>query len=122
MDNTKEFLLDTIKVWLEEDNEINKLKQLIKVRTEKKKKLTQSLLLLMKTHEIDCFDIKNGSISYKKTNVKKQLNMKSLTSAINKYYENKKNNVSADEIKIMTTFIMNTRETSTRETIQHKSF
>jgi hypothetical protein len=48
--------------------------------------------------------------------------MKSLTSAINKYYENKKNNVSADEIKIMTTFIMNTRETSTRETIQHKSF
>ena len=69
---TKEELMNGVKDWVQTDNEISKLKAQIKLLNDQKKTLTTQLLDVMKTNEIDCFDIKGGSINYKKA-VKNQL-------------------------------------------------
>jgi hypothetical protein len=120
--DTKEDLINTIKLWLDENGEITKLKQQIKKRNDVKKKYTELLLNLMKNNEIDCVDIKNGSISHKTSKIKKQLNTKSLLDAINKYYIANNKKIDDDESNKMTQFIMDTRNVTIKESIHHKSF
>ena len=65
---TKEELVTNIKEWIQIDNEIAMLQNEIKERRNKKKNLTQGLMNVMKTNEIDCFDINGGALIYKKHN------------------------------------------------------
>ena len=63
---TKEELVNGIKEWVQIDNDVNKLRAQIKILNTRKKDLTGTLVNVMKKNEIDCFDIKDGHISYKK--------------------------------------------------------
>ena len=72
---TKEELIINIKEWVKTDNDIIKLKKDIKELTQKKKALTESLVDVMKKNEIDCFDIKDGVILYKKNTIKKTIKL-----------------------------------------------
>lgn len=112
---TKEELMNGVKEWVQTDNEIAKLKAHMKVLNEKKKTLTTQLLDVMKTNDIDCFDIKGGSINYKKNNVKKPISAKTLIGSLTKYYEN--DPATAEELG---KFILNDRETQVKETIKRK--
>jgi hypothetical protein len=120
--DTKLVLIENIKLWVEEDNSIKQLKKQIKIKNDTKKIVTLKLLSIMKTHDIDCFDIKDGSICYKKTKSKKQLNIKSLMSAINDYYKKNEIQISNDELGTFTKYIMNSREEVVKETIHHKLY
>jgi len=112
---TKEELIINIKEWVKTDNEIIKMKKDIKELTQKKKILTDSLVNVMKSNEIDCFDIKDGSIVYKKNTTKKPINGKTLMTALSSYYKN--NNAIAEEL---TKHILDSREESVKETIKRK--
>ena len=83
---TKEVLVNTIKEWIDHDNEIKNLQQQIKEHRNKKKSLTDNLLEIMKDNEIDCFDINNGKIIYCKNKVKSPLNKKTLLETLEKYF------------------------------------
>ena len=85
---TKEQLMEGIKEWVQTDNELIKLKNRVKEMNQKKKELTESLVGVMKQNEIDCFDIKGGSISYKKNIVKKPITGKTLMASLAQYYKN----------------------------------
>ena len=74
--NPKEQLVNNIKEWIKMDNEITQLKAEIKERNNKKKTLTENLVSVMKTNSIDCFDINDGALIYKKSKVKKPLSGK----------------------------------------------
>ena len=63
--NTKDELILNIKEWIKMDNEIVKLKAEVKAKTNKKNKLTESLVNVMKNNSIDCFDINGGALVYK---------------------------------------------------------
>ena len=112
---TKEQLISNIKDWVTADNQIIKMKKDIKELTQKKKVLTDSLVDVMKKNEIDCFDISNGSIIYKKNTTKKPINGKTLMAALNAYYKN--NTGIAEEL---TKHILDSREETIKETIQRK--
>ena len=113
--NPKEQLVNNIKDWIKIDNEISQLKAEIKERTNKKKTLTESLVTVMKTNSIDCFDINGGALVYKKNKVKKPINGKTLLTALQNYY---KNDVKvAEEI---TKHVMDSREEQIKETIKRK--
>lgn len=112
---TKEQLISNVKEWVKTDNEIIKMKKEIKELTQKKKVLTDSLVDVMKKNEIDCFDISNGSIIYKKNTTKKPINGKTLMTALNAYYKN--NTGMAEEL---TKHILDSREESVKETIKRK--
>jgi hypothetical protein len=113
--NPKEQLVSNIKEWIKIDNEISKLKSEIKERTNKKKNLTENLVTVMKTNNIDCFDINGGSLVYKKNKVKKPISGKTLLAALQNYYKNDIN--IAEEI---TKHVMDSREEQVKETIKRK--
>jgi hypothetical protein len=112
---TKEELITNIKEWIKMDNEITQLKTEIKDRNNKKKSITENLVSVMKTNQIDCFDINDGALVYKKSKVKKPINGKTLLSALQNYYKTDPN--IAEEL---TKHIMDSREEQLKETIKRK--
>jgi hypothetical protein len=97
------------------DNEIIKLKKDLKEQTGRKKTLTTSLVNVMKTNSIDCFDINGGALIYKQTKVKKAINKKSLLEALKNYYKN--DNSIAEEIA---KHVLDNRKEEIKETIRRK--
>jgi hypothetical protein len=112
---TKEQLVTNIKEWIKIDNEISQLKSEIKERNNKKKNLTENLVVTMKKNQIDCFDINGGALVYKQNKVKKAINGKSLLTALQNYY--KDDVKSAEEL---TKHILDSREEKIKETIIRK--
>ena len=113
--NAKEHLINNIKEWIKIDNEIAQLKNELKERPHKKKSLTENLVTVMKTNNIDCFDITGGALVYKKNKVKKPISGKTLLSALQNYYKN--------DVKIaeeITKHVMDSREEQLKETIKRK--
>jgi hypothetical protein len=70
----------------------------------------------MKSNNIDCFDINEGALVYKKNTVKKPINSKTLLSSLQNYY--KDSNIAED----LTKYIMNNREETVKETIKRKIY
>ena len=113
---SKEKLAQNVKSWLQIDKEIQVLQKELKDRKKKKNDYTNALLAIMKSNEIDCFDISEGKIIYTQSNVKKPINKQHLVECLTKYFE-KNPNIPADEI---VQFILENRETSVKESIRHK--
>jgi len=112
---TKEQLVNNIKEWIKIDAEIVQLKAEIKERTNKKKNLTENLVTVMKTNQIDCFDINGGALVYKKNKIKKPINGKTLLASLQNYY--KENPTIAEEL---TKHVLDNREEQIKETIKRK--
>jgi hypothetical protein len=113
---TKEQLVNNIKEWIKMDSEILELKTQIKDKNNKKKLLTENLVTVMKTNNIDCFDINGGALVYKTNKIKKPINGKTLLAALQNYYKT--------DLKLaeeMTKHIMDSREEQIKETIKRKS-
>jgi hypothetical protein len=110
----KEQLVSNIREWVKIDTEISQLRQEIKERNNKKKNMTENLVNVMKTNNIDCFDINDGSLVYKKNTVKKPINSKTLLSSLQNYYKDQ--NIAED----LTKYIMDSREEKVKETIKRK--
>jgi len=112
---SKEQLLNNVKEWIKVDNEIIKLKKTIKDYNNKKKELTDSLVNVMRTNNVDCFDFNGGSIVYKKNKVKKPINGKILLSALKTYYQN-----DAVMAETIAKHILDSREEDIKECILRK--
>jgi len=110
----KEQLVSNIREWVKIDTEISQLRQEIKERNNKKKTMTENLVIVMKTNNIDCFDINDGSLVYKKNTVRKPINSKTLLASLQNYYKDQ--NVAED----VTKYIMDNREEKIKETIKRK--
>jgi hypothetical protein len=76
--NTKEELIANIKEWIKLDNELTKMKADIKEKTNRKKTITETLVKIMESNSIDCFDINGGALIYKKKKSKKPISGKFL--------------------------------------------
>ena len=112
----KEQLIKIIKQWVTKDNEIRELQKEQTVRKVEKKKITNRLMEIMKTNNIDCFDINDGQIMYKKKDAKKAITQKNLLSVLQTFY---KGDISkAEEIN---NYILENREKKTTESIIRKS-
>jgi hypothetical protein len=112
---TKEQLINTIKEWVKIDNEIRVLQTELKSRKTSQKKISDSLIHIMKENEIDCFDLNDGRICYNKKSVKKPITKGMLINILSKYYD-------GDFMKVneLNTFIMENRQEEIKETISRK--
>lgn len=111
----KEELLNNVRNWITIDNEIRTLQKEQKTRKEKKKDITEKIITFMKSNDIDCFEVKDGNLSYVKRSVKKPINKKYLLEILGKYFDGdilKANNLND--------FIMENREETVKETIIRK--
>ena len=113
--DTKEQLVNHIREWIEIDNGISVLQKQIKELRENKKELTNSLVNVMKSNEIDCFDINDGKLIYSKSKVKKPINKKTLLSALDNYFKE-----DSEMAKQLSEHILNSREETVKESIRRK--
>lgn len=112
---TKEQLVNKIRDWVKIDTEIAQLKAEIKDRNNKKKLITTELVTVMKTNQIDCFDINGGALVYKKSVIKKPINGKSLMTILQNYYKTQ-----PEVAEELTKHILDNREEKIKETIKRK--
>lgn len=110
--DAKQILIENIKEWVKIDNEIRELKKQEKTRKKKQDELSKSLMEIMKSNDIDEFDINKGKIVYKKKIVKKPITKKNLLEILSKYYNNDLTTASK-----LNSFIMDNREEAIVETI-----
>jgi hypothetical protein len=113
--DTKEELVKHIRGWIQIDNEMSLLQKQMKNLRDEKKDLTASLVDVMKSNEIDCFDINDGKLIYAKSKHKKPLNKKSLYDALQVYF--KDDTGLAQEVS---EHILNSREETIKESIKRK--
>jgi len=113
--DSKEQLVNNVKEWIRIDNETMQLKQELKERNNKKKMLTNNLVAVMKTNSIDCFDINDGALIFKKTKTRKPINGKNLLTALQNYYK-----TDEEMAKELAKHIMDSREEQVKETITRK--
>lgn len=112
---TKDQLIDAVKAWVQLDNELRDLAKLAKEKREKKKNISTELMDVMKNNEIECLDLNDGQICYKKTKSKKPLNKNSLLSILQKYFQN-----DDSRSKDIAQFILQNREVVDKESITRK--
>jgi hypothetical protein len=112
----KEQLILIIKDWVKNDNEIRELQKQQNIRKNHKKNLTKQLMEVMKNNEIDCFDINDGQIQYKKKSSKKPITKKTLLTVLGTFY-----NGDISKVEELNKFIMDNREERSTESIIRKS-
>jgi len=118
--SSKEELVTIIKEWIENDEKVKEMQAIIKEYKNKKKNLTVTLLNIMKTNEIDCFDINSGKIVYCKSKTKVSLNKKTLIDSLEKFFK-EKNNLNIDiDVNSISDYILNNREIKVNENIKRK--
>ena len=70
---------------------------------------------VMRSNEIDCFDINDGQLVYKKNSVKKAIGKKFLLDILNKYF-----NGDEDKVNELNSYIQDNRERVEQEKIHLK--
>jgi len=115
---TKDQLVQAVKGWIQLDNELRELAKIAKEKREQKKNISIELMEVMKTNEIECLDINDGQICYKKSKSKKPLNKDNLLGILQKYFQDDStlNSRSSD----ITKFIFENRDVVDKETITRK--
>jgi hypothetical protein len=111
----KEQLIQAIKEWVKIENEISVLQREIKNRKERKKQMASTLLDVMKSNEIDAFDITGGRLVYSRTKSKAAITKKSLIGILGDYFKDQPQ--MAEELA---SFIHENREQKISETVRTK--
>lgn len=111
----KRKLIENVKGWIDIDNNIKELQKELKEKRKEKKLYTTNLVDIMKTNNVDCFDIKNGKLIYTKKKVKAPLSKKHLFNSLSNYFKNNKS-----VIEELGNYILNSREEKIKENIKRK--
>lgn len=85
--DSKAILINTIKEWIAVNNKMADLQKSLKDLREKKKALSNTLIGVMETNEIDRFDINNGKLVYRKNKVKSAINKDYLIKILENYFK-----------------------------------
>ena len=112
---SKEELLDSVKSWINIDNEIRQLQAAIKERRKQKKDLTENLVHTMKQNDIDVFNIPDGELIYTKTKSKTPLSKKHLLLSLSEYFKNDK-----QIVQQLSKYILDSRKIKEKENIKRK--
>ena len=111
----KEELVKLIREYVKDDNEIRELKKRIGAISKKNKKRTDDLMNIMRTNNVECFDINDGSLVYKKVTMKRPMSIKYVSAIVNEFFKNDVEN--ANNLNV---FIDSKRDNITRERIVRK--
>jgi len=108
-------LISTVRNWVKLDNEIKALQKEQNTRKKEKKEISNSLINVMKSNDIDCFDLNDGQLCYNKKDIKKPLTKKALLNILSKYYDD-----DVSKANELNDFILENRETTIKESITRK--
>ena len=110
----KQVLAQQVKKWIEFDNKIKASQKIQQQLKKEKKQITDSLVDIMREGEIDSLNVSGGNINYVKRDIKKPITKKYLLDVLSQYYKG-----DIEKVSNLNTFIMDNRETVSRESIEH---
>lgn len=87
MNDSKQILINTIKEWIEINTTISELQKKVKELKQKKTSLSNTLINVMESNDIDRFDINNGKLVHRKSKVKGQINKDYLSKVLDNYFK-----------------------------------
>ena len=117
--NIKRFkneLVNTVKDWLTIDNEIKQLQKEVKIRKQKKKNMTENLVDMMKSRDIDVMSLSKEQLIRTEKKVKAPLSKKHLLNCLLDYFKEDK-----ETIENLGCFIMDSRPVKIKENIRRKN-
>ena len=112
---SKEEMITHIKKWMQYDNDIKQLQNELKTKKESRRQHTEQLVNIMKSNEIDCFDVNNVKLLFSRTKVKTPLNKSQMVQALMEYFNNDEPRVRELEDRLMSA-----RKEKITETIRRK--
>ena len=112
----KEQLIENVRGWITIDNEIKQLQKVIKEKRKEKKAFTANLVEVMKSNDIQCFDISDGKLMYTQNKVKSALSKKHLIKSLTEWFKD-----DPSKIGDLTKHILNSREEKIKENIKRKN-
>lgn len=111
----KQLLIETVKKWVEIDNKLRQVTEVAKKLRKEKKERNEQMLKMMKDHEIDNFDIKNGQIQYKKENKREPLTQKKLLNILMNHPQ-----LNEDQVHGLNKYVFDNRKVTEKESIVRK--
>jgi hypothetical protein len=108
-------LVDTVKQWVLVDNQMRALQKKLKELRNEKKKKNEDMISMMKLHEIDNFDLKDGQIQYKKATKKETLTPTRLLSILSTHPQ-----LGVQQAHHLQEFILENRKSFEKEIIVRK--
>jgi hypothetical protein len=111
---TKDQLIKYVKMWIEIDTDMRTHQNEIKKLKDKKKSVTDTLVGVMKTNNIDAFDTNNGKLVYSKTKLKCPINKTILHSALMQHCKDE------ETAQTLCSVIFNSRQEKIKESIRLK--
>jgi len=111
----KSRLVENVKNWLQIDTEIKQLQQEIRKRRKIKKDMTDSLVQIMKTQNIDMMNAGESQLIRTEKKTKSALSKKHLITSLLQFFKEDKETVAQ-----LSTYIMNSRPEKTIENIRRK--
>ena len=111
----KSRLVENVKNWLQLDTEIKQLQQEIRKRRSLKKDMTDTLVQIMKSQDIDMMNAGESQLIRTEKKTKSALSKKHLIASLLNFFKEDKQTVAQ-----LTTFIMNSRPEKTVENIRRK--
>ncbi len=111
----KQAVVTDIKEWLGLDQEIRAINRQLKEKRAEKRQITDSLVTVMRSHEIDCFDVTSGKLLYTRRKIKGPLSKKHLVTSLLQYFSN-----DPSVAKELGEYILASRAEKVKEGIRHK--
>jgi|TARA_B110000967_G_C18345406_1_gene298637 hypothetical protein len=112
----KDQLIQEIRNWIEIDEKIKSSQKEIRLFKQEKKLITNALVDVMKTNEIEEINTGNGKLIYSQQKIKKSISKKYLNNILAKFF------VKDPEIaKQVETFILDNRGETIKENIRRKN-
>ena len=105
-------LVQIVKQWVNIDNGIRELQKKQNSLKAEKKNVTKQLMEIMKTNNVECFEINDGQLVFKTKNSKKAITKKMLLSSLASFYNN-----DVKKIDELHNFILDNRENVVTECI-----
>jgi len=111
----KQALIDTVKSWVTVDNQIRALSAKLRELRKEKKGKSEEMIKVMKTNDIDSFDLKDGQILYKMESKREALTQKKLLDILSKHPQ-----LGEEQAKHLNQFIYDRRKVSEQAVISRK--
>ena len=108
----KDELKREVKEYLEIDDQIKALNKAIRERRDKKKKLSDNILVNMKKFQIDFMNTKNGKLVYTESKRRENLNKKNLLTGLNEFFNDE------EKSKVVSQIVLDNRSEVKKVTLR----
>ena len=112
---TKEDLIQTVRQWVQIDNQIRQMNKMLKKLKEDKKSHNAHMIEIMKSYSIDNFELKDGQIQYKKYKSRETLTQKKLLEILSKHPQ-----LQQEQAQLLNEFVFDNRKIIEKDVVVRK--